>query len=161
MELTVAKALRVKNRLAEQRKQLVKDLIKWNSTRLGTTVPVDLSKTWEKLLSITDALIALKSELSIVSAQVQDKIHKIAELKCFISDIKNIPTFHGTIVSEDYDRFNRVNVVQSAECAAHLKLDFITAKIKQAENTIDALTEELELFNATTKIKVAELDKVM
>jgi hypothetical protein len=113
-------------------------------------VSIDFSETFTKLSKTRENLILIKSRIAEASAPIQAKLIEIAEAKSLITFFQSIVIKEGVFPetvgfgvnasSRDVTYHNYIDSKSRAET------------IKQSEDKIDTLQDEIDTFNASTKI---------
>ncbi len=150
MEMTLAKALKHKNRVAQKIARISDDIRANNSTLAINDPEVDVQRLDGMRKELTDYLVALKTAIHRVSDSVRDKIFLLAELKGSIGFYRSVCTQHGKRESHRFggggDDF--------VEHKAVIRKDAVDAFVTELEERIDTIQEQLEEFNVTTKFKI-------
>lgn len=149
MEMTLAKALKHKNRVAQKIARVSDDIRANNSILAINDAEVDVKALDEIRKTLTDYLVALKTAIHRASDSVRDKIFMLSELKGSIGFYNSICTSHGKRESNRYgggDEF--------VEHKAVMRKDAIDRIVTELEERIDAIQDRLEEFNVTTKINI-------
>ena len=140
--MTLAQALKEKNRLASSIKELT-DIIKTNNLNSKeASCVVDLVKVHKELLDATSKLIDIKAKIHIANAPVAHQIYELSETKSVIALYKAIPSKEGR------SRFSSDDIQ-----IAQFKTDTLLEMSKTVQSRIDALQDELDTFNAKTLIE--------
>ena len=146
-EITLAKALKVKNRLTGRLAKVQADIQAFNSIPEGqagqVNVPV-LMKTREELVG---ALVALKTAINETNRESQRDIYDLAEKKATAQFLGGLNTRHGRQPAV-YPSTTEVNYV------AALKKSDVDALLVRLEYEIDQLQDRLDQFNHVHKIEV-------
>lgn len=140
----ISKALKEKNKLAQEIAQLQKRLNTYNSVIKGNTRPFDLNKTEQELYEKTFKLVSLKAIITKANQPVQEKIYRLSELKSLISFFRKLPIQEG----KSTERFMN----ETSEYEAFFNDAIIHERIKKLEDEADLIQDELESFNHTTLI---------
>lgn len=107
---------------------------------------VDPKQLMVKHALFVQHLIDLEVMLNAANVKIQGKIIKLRELKGFVGLLKKIPTDHGPQL-----RYYGGDVPATVSHAAYRKND-IDEMVRKTELEIDSIQDELDAFNATTKI---------
>lgn len=144
--MNIRQALKRKNKLTSEIKE-VQNLIKeYNSRIVDTPVRFDVKELLEKeLQQKLDELVSLKVKIHLANAPMYYKIFRISELKSQIAFLRSIPTGEGKVPVSRYDSTTNEKI------ATYSAAD-IREKIKALENEIDQIQEELDLYNTVTKL---------
>jgi len=158
--VTIAKALKIKNRVAEKLRKAEKEFMRVNSYRVDLGVDNPPEEVWDKLVSLRSDLWHLKSAIAKANAPVQDAIFEMAEIKAEISYLGGLTTTNGKVAvntnryagfSEDSDSDKFV------EYKAYFNRKEVEERVEDLQADLDTLQERLDHFNNTTKIDVAFL----
>ena len=136
-EITLAKALKVKNRLAGRLAKVQADIQAYNSIPEGRAGQVDvpaLMKTREELVG---ALVSLKTTINDANREVQRDIYDLAEKKATAQFLAGINTRHGPQPAV-YPNTTEVSYV------AALKKADVDALVARLETEIDQLQDKLD-----------------
>jgi hypothetical protein len=145
--ITLAKALKVKNRLTGRLAKVQADIQAYNSVPEGQAGQVnvpDLMKTREELVG---ALVGLKTAINDANRQVQRDIYDRAEKKATAQFLAGVNTRHGPLPPV------YPSTVEVVYVAALKKAD-VDALVVRLENEIDQLQDKLDQFNHVRKIEV-------
>ena len=146
-EITLAKALKVKNRLAGRLAKVQADIQAYNSVPEGQADQVNvpaLMKTREELVG---ALVGLKAAINDANREAQRDIYDLAEKKATAQLLAGVNTRHGP-QPPVYPSAVEVNYV------AALKKADVDGLVAGLENEIDQLQDKLDQFNHVRKIEV-------
>jgi hypothetical protein len=105
--------------------------------------PEEAFNSW---IELTQELIELKTKIHNANIKIAGKIFRLGELKNLVSRIRGIDTKSG-ITKE---RFSSVQ--EPIEYVAYLDLFAKDDQISKWESEIEQLQEEIEAYNAITKI---------
>lgn len=149
MEMTLAKALKHKNRIA-QRIQEVSAEMQSNNSILAVNEPeVDIKALDRMRHELVEHLIAVKSAIHTASEPVRTDIFRLSELKSTIGFYRSLPTSHG---KREPHRFGGSE--EFIEYKAVMRKEEISRIVFELETKIDALQERLDGFNVSTKIDI-------
>jgi hypothetical protein len=146
-EITLAKALKVKNRLAGRLAKAQADIQAFNSVPEGQADQVNvpaLMKTREELVW---ALVSLKAAINDANREAQRDIYDLAEKKATAQFLAGVSTRHGP-QPPVYPATIEVSYV------AALKKADVDALVARLESEIDQLQDRLDQFNHVHKIEV-------
>ena len=145
--MTLSKALKQKNRLASELK-IQEDIFKReNSRTITSTSKVQPKDVYDNIGKLKHELSQIKSAILIASAPIQEKIIHIGELRGLISLIKSVSKQDGEIASHSYGR-EPLKETYTAFMTEGMADD----ETKKIQKQIDQLQDEIDAFNATTKI---------
>lgn len=143
--LTLAKALKLKNRLAGRLAKVDSDLENYNSVLAGSDQP-DIRAIYEGRRALVAQLIELKVAINAANQPIQRTIFRLGELKSEIALLGKLSTKHGTVV-EGYAG------VQT-QYVAHFRKADVDRRVRELEVEVDRLQEELDAFNYRTTISL-------
>lgn len=110
-------------------------------------VPYDTNKLLSDYMSDIRNLAKLKADIAVANTQIQHKIHLITELKYLIKNLQTINVNEN--LNQQYGRNDQIIVTKSV---AQIKEVEINNKIKDLENEISNLQDDIDSFNATQEI---------
>ena len=146
-EITLAKALKVKNRLTGRLAKVQADIQAYNSVPQGQADQVNvpaLVKTREELVG---ALVGLKAAINEANREAQRDIYDLAEKKATAHFLAGVNTRHGP-QPPVYPSTIEVNYV------AALKKADVDSLVAGLEKQIDQLQDKLDQFNHAHRIEV-------
>jgi hypothetical protein len=146
-EITLAKALKVKNRLTGRLAKVQADIQAFNSVPEGQADQVNvpaLLRTWEELV---EALVGLKAAINEANREVQRDIYDLAEKKATAQFLAGVNTRHGPQPAV-YPNTTEVRYV------AALKKADVDTLVAGLEKEIDQLQDRLDQFNHVHRIEV-------
>lgn len=151
MEMTLAKALKHKNRVAQKLSRMSDDIRNNNSILAVNDPEVDVTVLDGMRLELVDHLVELKTAIHLASDKIRSKIFELAELKGSIQFYRTIDTQHGRRPANRYaigggDEF--------VEYKAVMRKESIDRIVTELESKIDAIQDSLEEFNGTTRITI-------
>ena len=146
-EITLAKALKVKNRLTGRLAKVQADIQAYNSVPEGQADQVNvlaLMKTREELVG---ALVSLKTAINEANREAQRDIYDLAEKKAMAQFLAGVNTRHGPQPAV-YPNTTEVSYV------AALKKADVDGMVARLEKEIDQLQDNLDQFNHDRRIEV-------
>ncbi len=144
--ITLAKALKLKNRIAGKVAKLTQTVQLYNSTQEGAE-QIDVRAAFAARADLVARLTDLKATIARTNAPIQRDIFDLAELKAEVALVAALNTKHGTVL-EGYPTAGQVTYV-----AQFRKAD-VDAMTNGLESRIDALQDKLDTFNAQTLVAV-------
>jgi hypothetical protein len=146
-EITLAKALKIKNRLTGRISSLENDIRTYNSVIEGKEDQVNIENLYKIYLNHKEMLIALKSAIYEGNIGIQRSIFEQAEKKGLISFLNSVSTRHGSehVHSLAHSTLNYV---------ATLRKNDIDSTTKKLEKEVDELQDKIDNYNYTQKIKI-------
>jgi hypothetical protein len=141
------KALKLRKKIVGEIAKLKEQIKTKNSYIKGSVNPEKYSvvEIYNELLEKTNELIALKYVINEANQDIQEKIFRISELKSLLSFWNEVPVAEGTQTLGLYSDKVHEYAVQVDE----LERNNIVAAF---QTKIDALQEEIDLYNYTTEI---------
>jgi hypothetical protein len=145
-EITLAKALKVKNRLAGRLAKVQADIQAYNSVPVGQADQVNVPALLKTREELVEALVALKTVINEANREVQRDIYDLAEKKATAQFLGGLNTRHGP-QPPVYPSTTEVIYV------AALKKADVDALVLRLEKEIDHLQDRLDQFNHARKIE--------
>jgi hypothetical protein len=145
VEITLARALKLKNRLAGRLAKLDTDFENYNSLPAGTDRP-DLKLLYAERNTLVARLIELKVALNVANQPMQRTIFELGEAKSLVALLTKTSTKHGKVV-EGYHG-------TEIEYTAQFRKGDIDREVRRLEVVIDRLQEQLDAFNHRTLIGI-------
>ena len=142
--MNVKQALKAKNKLVGEIKQCYRILQTQNSIEEGNPRRYSVKKKLEDIGQLTDELVQLKTRLHRANASVYDKIFQMAEIKGIIKELKKMDVSEG----KQSERYGSVVSIKEVEMNV-IERDAI---IKQYEEHVEKLQNELDIHNSNTNI---------
>ena len=142
--MNVKQALKAKNKLVGEIKECYRILQTQNSIEEGNPRRYSVKKKLEDIAELTDELVQLKARLHRANAPVYDKIFQMAEIKGIIKELKKMDVSEG----KQSERYGSVVSVKEVEMNV-IERDAI---IKQYEEHVEKLQNELDIHNSNTNI---------
>jgi hypothetical protein len=151
MAITLARALKYKNRLAEQIRKVEQNVCTFNSMIAGGEREIDCNGSMEEREGLVTNLVDLKLKIDAANEPIKARIFTLQELKGKIAFLSRIPTQHGKTVSQFY----REEADITYEAVIRKKeIDDLT---KVLEREVDTIQEQLDQHNNVTTIDVEVL----
>ena len=145
-EVTLARALKLKNRLAGRLAKIDSDFESYNSVPSGTDRP-DLKIVYAERSRVVARLIDLKLAISVANQPMQRTILELGEAgKSLVALLTKTSTKHGKIL-EGYHS-------TEIEYSAQFRKGDIDREVRRLEVVIDRLQEQLDGFNHRTVIGI-------
>ena len=146
-EITLAKALKIKNRLAGRLAKVQADIQAYNSVPEGQADQVNVPALVRTREELVGALVSLKTAINEANREAQRDIYDLAEKKATAQFLAGVNTRHGP-QPPVYPSTVEVNYV------AALKKADVDALAAGLEKEIDQLQDRLDQFNHFHKIEV-------
>ena len=154
MELTLNKALRLKNRITEKIGKLKRLVAMKNSYKEEIGTKYDTVALMADLVALTEYLVLLKTEIAKANVGVYIHLNMVSELKGLCSTLEGLDTTAGVVENRGYGRmegdpttYTMIASITEEEAAQSL------ANLKEK---LDDLQDKIDSFNATTKISLPE-----
>ena len=146
-EITLAKALKVKNRLTGRLAKVQADIQAYNSVPQGQAGQVNVPALLKTRGEPVGALVALKAAINDANREAQRDIYLLAEKKATAQFLAGVPTRHGAQPAV-YPNTTEVNYV------AALKKADVDGLLVRLEGEIDQLQDRLDQFNHDRRVEV-------
>lgn len=145
VEITLARTLKLKNRLAGRLAKLDNDFETYNSLPAGTDAP-DIKVLYAERNSLVNRLIELKLALSAANQPMQRTIFELGEAKSLVALLAKTSTKHGKVIESYHGN--------EVEYVAQFRKRDLDSEIRRLEGAIDRLQENLDAFNHRTTIAI-------
>ena len=146
-EITLAKALKVKNRLTGRLAKVQADIQAYNSVPAGQADQVNVPALMQTRAELVGALVGHKTAINEANREAQRDIYDLAEKKATAQFLAGDSTRHGPQPAV-YPNTTEVSYV------AALKKADVDALVARLESEIDLLQDRLDQFNHLHKIEV-------
>jgi hypothetical protein len=146
-EITLAKALKVKNRLTGRLAKVQADIQAYNSVPQGQADQVNVPALTKAREELVGALVNLKAAINDANREVQRGIYLLAEKKATAQFLAGVSTRHGP---QPPVYPSTVEVVY----VAALKKADVDALVAGLEKEIDQLQDRLDQFNHDRRVEV-------
>jgi len=143
--MTLAKALKRKNRLAQKISKFEKEIQRENSVQIDDPRKIKVEDLMKERIAIIQQLVKLKIAIFIASTPMRENILNLSELKSEIVFLQGISTKEGKV--SDYGD-------TPIEYTAAFDKLYIRDRVEQCEEEIDKIQDELDKFNHTTEIDI-------
>jgi hypothetical protein len=144
--MNLTKALKHKKKLVKQADEFYSRFFNYNSFEVGTTPSYNPEEMFEGWLKKTDELVILKTKIHQANVPIAEKIFQLGEIKNIISRMRGLDTKEGKV----RDRYSAND--NAIEYRAYMNLFNKDLLIKNYEDELEKLQEEIEAFNVITKI---------
>jgi hypothetical protein len=141
------KALKIKKRLAGEISTIKNQIKDKNSYLVGSlnSERFNINTLFEKLQKKIDKLINLKFAINQANVEIQAKIYILGENKALISFLNEIDVTEGNKIVGYADS----NIIEYKVQMSENKRD---EHIKEFQKKVDAIQEEIDVYNFTTDI---------
>lgn len=147
MEITLAKALKIKNRLTGRLAKVQTDIQTYNSVPEAQADQVNVPALMKTREQLVQALVSLKTAINEANREVQRDIYELAEKKATAQFLACVNTRHGPQPAVYPSTIEVVYV-------AALKKADVDALMARLESEIDQFQDKLDHFNHVHKIEV-------
>ncbi|HZT83692.1 MAG TPA: hypothetical protein VFA26_25910 [Gemmataceae bacterium] len=144
-QVSLAKAMKIKNRLAGRLARLTTQIQQGNSVIEGQPQP-DVLALWAQREALVGYLIALKAALAQATVRIQHLLLEMQEKKATIALLQGLNTRDGDSGQVHY------GTTQKIIFRAAIKQQDVNAWVEKLEQEIDALQDRVDLYNAQTKL---------
>lgn len=152
MKITLAKALKLKNRLVSKLEQVSSVVSSHNSVLVGQERPIDIAQGMERREKLVDAIINLKTAINLANIPIQSTIYLLSELKGEVSFLRGMDTTSGTQPNHGFYREGSGTL----EKTAILGYAEVQKRIEECEANIDANQDIIDKHNYSVEIDVEE-----
>ena len=149
--VTIARALKEKNRVAGRLAKARELVGAENSQDKSVPRGVDVAAMYDLAKMLRNRLIAIKSAIAEANKPIVSKIIELDEIKSEIAFLNGLDVKEGKFVTTNYG--TRIESEIDAIISKQQALDEVAALQVRA----DRIQDELDEFNATTKVEI-ELD---
>lgn len=151
MQITLARALKLKNRLAGQLAKLGQRAIAHNSYVEGTANAYDSNVVFDDYAEVRDQLIEVKAKIQIANAPIQEKIIRIGELRSQVSLLQSMNVTEGPVHTNRF--LDDKEVVHNY--LVHYTKSERDEWVEEIESDIDTLQDEIDTHNAVTRVELS------
>ena len=148
--VTLAKALAVKNRLAGRLAQAKTNVETYNSVLVGqkdeANSAVDVRAEYARFLTLQEGLVAVKAAIQAANIPIYEDVLRIAEKKALLQLLGGLNTKQGTEPGYGGIEYRYAATIPKPE---------VLEIVRRAEAEIDAIQDKLTQFNASTTVAIA------
>lgn len=148
MEMTIAKAMKHKNRVGARINQVQNDISRNNSILATNKRSYEVTLLLKDLEVLVEHQILVKSKIDHSSAPMRPALIRMAELRSRAAFLRGISTIDGKQPASSWRN------EEMHEYKATLLQPDVDAMVRETETKLDKLQDELDAFNATNKITV-------
>ena len=150
--MSLAKALKEKNRITEKILDLRKQIMDYNSIDLGQKRPISIHDCLQQLQPLEENLVRVKAAISTCNAGVARELNEMMCQRAILVFYQNLDT------SED--RFMRGREGEEIKVQKDVAIPFSAtlAKMEEIREKINDLQDKLDEYNALTKVEIDLLD---
>lgn len=147
--MTVARALKTKNRLVERLGKARTTVRTYNSIRKELDIREhDVEQKMDESVILMKNLVALKTSIDRANQPIREKIYEMSELKAHIEFIRSVSTRRGK------ERSRYMAEVDEVEYEVTFTLPTLEDEVERTEARIDEIQAQLDDHNASTKVTV-------
>ncbi len=146
-KITLAQALKEKNRIAGQIRVLWEALKEENSRREDETRSIDIREALETVELYTEKLVELKTKIGLANAGNLEHIYRLEECKAKMAKLSGIGTDEATIYLQVYSTGGKEilrNVVITRKEIREMQ--------RKLQLECNRLQDEMDAYNALTRI---------
>jgi uncharacterized protein with HEPN domain len=147
-QISLAKALKLKNRLAGRLNKVQSDIQTYNSVLAEQANQVDVPALCKLRDQIAESLVVLKTKIVFGNSEIQADLIRQGELKSKLAWLATLETRDGK------ERHGYQNT--EVTWVASVKKKDVDQETKKLEAEIDAIQDKLDSYNHTKKIEVSD-----
>lgn len=146
--VTIARALKEKNRVAGRLAKARELVGSENSKDKSVPRGVDVAEMYAQAKELRDRLIAIKSVVAEANKPIVSKIVELDEIKSEIAFLNGLNVKEGKFVTTNYG--SRIE----SDIDAVIRKQQVLEEVAALQARADRLQDELDEFNATTKVEI-------
>lgn len=150
--MSLAKALKEKNRIAEKIQEHRDQIREYNSIDLGKKRPISIQACLQQLQPLEENLIRVKAAISTANAGVARELNEIMCQRAILMFYQTLDTSEERFVRGKEGEDIKVNKDVVIPLATTL------AKSEEIKTKINDLQDKLDEYNALTKVEIDLLD---
>jgi hypothetical protein len=151
MQISLAKALKLKSRLVGRLAVVQKEVYENNSKVRenwgGEKERIEINQLLQKRKAIVDALIEIKYKLYSANINIQKDLYLLAEKKSEITFLQSMPTTEGIQYGYEGSKVEYIVYISRRQ-----NKEIISVLQKE----VDELQDKIDDYNATTKIDISD-----
>ena len=161
MKVTVAKAMKMKNRLAALLKEKGENIKENNSILKKGVRKLDVRREVEERSKVAESLVDLKTALNKSNMSVQRDVFELSELKAELKMWDEVPCDDGLNFGtpsqfSKKEHFFSMGEPKEIEMSSELKFADIKEIREKLVKRIDKIQDKLDHFNHTTQIEIPD-----
>ena len=153
-KITLARALKLKNRLVRKMSDLRLTLQRCNCTVEENKFDYDFSDTYDEFYNVMDDLIKIKAVIQKANQPIMEKIFTMGEYRSLINTLNTVNTKSGKQLP---DRFGASDAFITYKC--QYDRASVDELMNMLQDSIDEIQDEIDVFNHTTEVEV-ELETI-
>ena len=146
MEITLAKALKLKNILVRELNSLNSRLLTNNSYLKNNAPKYNVIDVGSEIAAKRQELVNLKVAIQVANVGIVEKLILLGELKNYAANLNSLQTQEGEVTSYHQNQNNFFECVINQVSKDEM--------VKVVQTQIDNLQDDIDTFNATTKITI-------
>ena len=146
MEITLAKALKLKNILVRELNSLISRLLTNNSYLKNNAPKYNVIDVVSEIAAKRQELVNLKVAIQVANVGIVEKLILLGELKNYAANLNSLQTQEGEVTSYHQNQNNFFECVINQVSKDEM--------VKVVQTQIDNLQDDIDTFNATTKITI-------
>lgn len=143
--MTIAQALKEKNRLISEIKKIKEKIQKYNQMPVERERLYNVVELFDEFNTLKEKLVVIKTAIQLASEPMRKDVFVQSELKDSLSFIRNIPCESGIV----RDRYSREEGYEVSSTYNAKMLDEMGTTI---EKQIEEIQDRLDKFNHTTEV---------
>lgn len=147
VRVSLAKALKVKNRQVLAVRDLQQRINSYNSFLEGSEPDFDANQLYGELLEQTERLWRTKAAISQANGPIQGAIYEMAELKGLVTFLRSLNTQRGR-------QMMAYMQAEPQEYESQITAQDVADRVAAFEKRIDALQDELDRHNGSVEIDI-------
>jgi hypothetical protein len=149
-QVTLARALSIKDRLAGRLAQARVNVEQYNSvlaaqTNIDALAWIDVRAEYARYRKLQDGLIALKAEIQRASQPISEDLLQLRELEDLVEFLGGLNTRHGSEPGHTGIELRYV---------AEIKKPEVLEMVRKLEVEIDEIQDKINQFNVSTRIEI-------
>ncbi len=146
-DISLAKALKIKNRLTGRLAKIQGDIQTFNSVSEGQAGQIDVPDLMKAREALVASLVNLKTAINDANRETQRDIYDLAEKKASVQFLSSLSTLHGRQPALYPSTTDIIYFASFKKCD-------LDALIVTLEREIDHLQDKLDQFNQSCRIKI-------
>ena len=143
--MKLAKALKLKNKKLKEYKSTLMKVVQNNSYDVDNKPIYNSTNLYNESVELLKDYLELKTAIHTSSEPIRFKIFQLGEVKSLLNVINGLDTKSG-VYKEGYREIT-LSTYESS-----ITEEEKNTKVKNLENTIELLQDEIDTFNATTEL---------
>jgi len=140
LAISLAKALKIKNRLAGRLSKTQSTIQMYNSLQEGRDDGIDIKELDQLASQLSQALVVLKTDICRANSYIYREIIEIKEKQVQVNFLNSINTRHGN----EYTAYQNTPI----NYVATIRKQDVDSRVKQLEKEIDDLQDRIDAYNA-------------